>query len=439
MVALSKEDREQIQGFLQKAEGGLLVQSINGLHDFLMSRNLAWKLRLTCDMVGVHHQNRDGIGCSAGHVQDLVSNIAAIGFVESEVKAICVEVPQASSGDVVRAFNKCLVQDAGGKLAPFDPASLRYASIVGSHTNQAFRAIRFNVAHPDGKLTVDGRLSMEKLAVIDPAWHTAISQGILWTVISHQVTEEFPQYAPLAQAAGNAAGQIASVEHELQLARKVNLAIERVMRQSGQTQVSYSQVSGDILRSRPPNASSLPGIYSFVLKFGGGTGPDAFLQLTERHIRSHGYVNRTLGADLWQALAMELKSKTQHAPFRRMMIKLGLCGPERILTVTDVKRILTSKEGLQKIAEAEAMILQIAKLLKPVVKEHQAFLTEMSQLEIQAAALVLQKHKFVKHESIPALCNDFLTNHGIASPWASEASSSVPEPPKPSAAGEYLA
>ena len=34
MVALSKEDREQIQGFLQKAEGGLLVQSINGLHDF---------------------------------------------------------------------------------------------------------------------------------------------------------------------------------------------------------------------------------------------------------------------------------------------------------------------------------------------------------------------------------------------------------------------
>ena len=350
------------------------------------------------------------LGRSAGHVQDLVSNIAAIGFVESEVKAICVEVPQASSGDVVRAFNKCLAQDAGGKLAPFDPASLRYASIVGSHTNQAFRAIRFNAAHPDGKHTVDGRLSMEKLAVIDPAWHTAISQGILWTVISHQVTEEFPQYAPLAQAAGNAAGQIASVEHELQLARKVNLAIERVMRQSGQTQVSYLQVSGDILRSRPPNASSLPGIYSFVLKFGGGTGPDAFLQLTERHIRSHGYVNRTLGADLWQALAMELKSKTQHAPFRHMMIKLGLCGPERILTVTDVKRILTSKDGLQKIAEAEAMILQIAKLLKLVVKEHQAFLTEMSQLEIQAAALVLQKHKFVKYDSLPALCNDFLTN-----------------------------
>ena len=105
------------------------------------------------------------------------------------------------------------------KLAPA-PDNLRYASIVGSHTNQAFRAFWCGIAHSDPKLTV-----------LDSAWATSIRDGVPWLVVSHHIAQQFPDYPGLAQAAGNASGQIASVENELQLARKVSTAIADVVKQ----------------------------------------------------------------------------------------------------------------------------------------------------------------------------------------------------------------
>ena len=245
------ENIEAICGFLTKAEEGSIVQAITGLHEYLLNEKLAFKLRIQCDMVGVHFQNRDGIGCSATHVGELISSFAAIGFVEKEVKAICIEVPSNPRGDQVRQFNDRLVAEAAGKLAPVSGQALRYASIVGPHTNQAFRAFKAGLEHNDSKVTVDGRLSMPKLATMDPEWHRCIEQGVEWLVISHSITEHFPNYAALAQAAGNTAGQVAAVEHELQLARKVNLAIHaHLAKNPAATTVAYQDVAGEILRSR---------------------------------------------------------------------------------------------------------------------------------------------------------------------------------------------
>ena len=415
MACMSPEIRNAIQDFLEKAEKGSLVQSVNRLHDFLLEKKLAWKQKIHPSLIGCSESNRDGQGVSAAHVQELISSIGAIGFSSSEVKAVALEIPLDSRGDACRSFNRRLVDEASGKLAPVE--HLRYASIVGSHSNQAARAFLAGVAHKDAHLCVDGRLSLEKLRSHDSAWAHAIQEGVDWLIVSWDVAECFPTYAGLAQAAGNAAGQIAAVEHELQLAKKLNLAIHAHIKRSGQTIVSYCDVSQEILRSRPPNASSLPGVFQFVLRCGGGVAQDAYMQQSEKHIVSHGNPTRPLGVDIWTSLASEIKGKEQHVAFRHMLLKLAFCGPERILTVSDVKRAMTSKELLNKATQAEMLLKQMAGLLQQVFSNKVELAKQVAELEIQFAAVVLQKRKVTKAESLEEVCNQTLSLFGLPSPF----------------------
>ena len=144
-MVLSANARQKIQEHLTQAQSGMLVQSMQSLMRFLLSTGLAYKQRLSCEHVGTHELNRDGLGVSAGHVQDLVSSLAHLGFVEDECKPVCIEVPADSRGDQTRAFNVKLMAQSEGKLPPMDPSRLRFASVMGSHTNMVFRSFLYKV------------------------------------------------------------------------------------------------------------------------------------------------------------------------------------------------------------------------------------------------------------------------------------------------------
>ena len=151
MTTLAPHHRAEISKFLQRAKDGMLVQSIEGLHSYVLSHHLAWRQVLTCDLVAVRPANRDGVGCSSTHVHELISNIAAIGYVAFELRAVCLEIPLATHKSELSTTPA--------------PDNLRYASVVSSRANQAFRAFWCGVARSDSKLTVDGALSLDKLAV----------------------------------------------------------------------------------------------------------------------------------------------------------------------------------------------------------------------------------------------------------------------------------
>ena len=423
-MVMQQTDKVLIAGFLQAAESGKLVQSIDALHGFLLQQNLAWRQTIHCDHVGVHSQNRDGLGCSSSHVHELIKSITSIGYSGGEARGICIEIPHGPDGDEIREFNERLVNDAGGRLAPV--TSLRYASVVGSHANQAARCIVHKVTHDDERLTVDGRLSLEKLESVDMAWAKSIREGITWLVVSYEVAREFPQYCLLAQAAGNASGQIAAVEHELQLAKRVNVSIQAFLNRTKKTAVTYQDVSAEILRSRSPHASALPAIFGFVLKYGGGADKDSFMSRTERHIRAHGNPSRALGGDMWHALSQDCKGSEQHVCWRHMLIKFGLCGPEKCLTLTDCKRSLTAKDILRGVSQAESLFVDVQKLLQGVDSE--ASEGKLGALEVELAAIVLQKKKIAEHESLTDACQACISHFGIPSPWTASASSSAPTP-----------
>ena len=412
-----------IRAYLQSAAQGKLVQAVDALHDYLVNEGLAWKQILKCDCIGVHQENRDGLGISASHVHDLVSNIAQIGFSASEFRGVAIEIPPTPEGEGLRSFNRKVIEESNGKLPP--AGNLRFASIVGSHANQAAKCFWYQVAHSDEKLTVDNRLSLEKLKVVDAGWHRAIVEGMQWLIISHAVPAEFEQYTSLAQAAGNSAMQIASAEGEMQMARRVNTAIANYLKRTSGSTVNYADISQEILRSKPPNADCLPHIFAFVLKCGGGSGEESFLSRTERYVRGHGVSNRSLGTEVWQALSADCKGPNQHVAFRHMLVKLGLCGAaEKSLTVTDVKRSLTAKDVMARMGEAETVFLEVQKLLQGENAESAE--SALGLCEIQMAAVVLGKKKLSDFDTVQQAAEKCLGEFGIAPPWAATQPTETP-------------
>ncbi|CAE7534678.1 unnamed protein product [Symbiodinium sp. CCMP2592] len=406
-MVVSPTDRVMIEGFLKAAEAGKLVQSMDSLHQFLVQQGLAWKQVIHCQHIGVHEQNRDGLGCSCSHVHELLTSIATIGFSQQEVKGICVEVPSGAEGDSIRDFNEKLIGGSSGKLAPL--TGIRYASIVGSHANQASRCFWFKITHEDNRLTNDGVLSLERLQSHDAAWARSIREGHEWLVISYEIAQLFPQYCLLAQASGNASGQIASVEHEMQLAKRINASIAAFLQRNPGKAVTYQDVSAEILRSRSPHAAALPSIFGFVMKCGGGTGETSFLSKTERYVRASGFPNRALGGDLWHGLSQDCKGSDQHVAWRHMCIKLGLSGPEKAISLTDIKRSLSAKEVLPNVKKAEAVLFEVQRLLHGFDNVEAV----IGDLEVDMAALVLQKKKIAKHDSIEDAAGTCLGKFGL--------------------------
>lgn len=66
---------------------------------------------------------------------------------------------------------------------------------------------------------------------------------------------------------GNATQQVAKPEGELQVARKVLTAIVNFKKRTGRSNVTWSQIKDDVLRSKPPISASLPLVFVFVLRF----------------------------------------------------------------------------------------------------------------------------------------------------------------------------
>ena len=162
----------------------------------------------------IHEQNRDGLGVSAGHVSELLSSILALGFVESECRGVCIELTSDSSGERTRLFNVRLAEESKGRLAAVQPEMIRYASVVGSHSNQVMRGFALGAAHTEPRVTVGGMLNLELLGKIDPAFAKAVREGVSWVIVSHKAQANMPEFAGLMQAAGNAAVQVAKPEDE---------------------------------------------------------------------------------------------------------------------------------------------------------------------------------------------------------------------------------
>lgn len=180
MTELTASVRDQIQSLLAKAEDGSMVQAIRGLFKVLKDNSLMYQLRIKSSLIGVHEDNRDGYGVNPWDVHTLLSDIFDVGFDESEIKCVCIEIDHQSTATV--DFNRSLVAQSGGLLAPVE--SLKFASLCGSHTNQCLRALSASIQHGNDAMCIDGRLSLEKVRSKDKAFAVAAECGLVWWVLN---------------------------------------------------------------------------------------------------------------------------------------------------------------------------------------------------------------------------------------------------------------
>ena len=304
------------------------------------------------------------------------------------------------------------------RLAPLkDP--IKYASISGSHSNQALRLWIYGCTHAGSALSPDQLLQR------DPCYYDAITKGCSWEIVSHLVPQEFVNFIPLAQSAANASGQIQQAETELQLCRRMR----SMFKPTGEIP-SYDEVAPVILRSHPPNPLVVPSLWKFMIRFAGGP-QGSLMQGTESFVRSNGNAGKNLGVQMWDALCSEGKHQNQAMTvlWRQALIKTSLCHPEKLLSAADIRKSLTSKELFPKIEAFEALLVKLRQHgnafsdLAPHVIDR-----GLGVFEVDSVMTIMKKSKgsdgsFDKHDMIEeaaSKCHEFwqtMSSKSVTNPW----------------------
>ena len=219
---------------------------------YLAKNGIAYYMVVSCMLVGVHPDNRDGSGVLPSQVVELLSGIFALGWDEDEVKAVCTEIGMMQRAASV--FNEELVAAANGMLAPI-AEQLKFLSLWGSHTNQCLRALKCGQPHPDTSMTKDGKLCLEKVRMHDKPLADACETGVKWLVLPAWLMQKYPRLPVLVQGAGNAAQQIAAGEHLFQVMRK--MARHALHLKSIKITPTYEAIKNVVMKTQPSDKKNI--------------------------------------------------------------------------------------------------------------------------------------------------------------------------------------
>ena len=107
--------KKQIDGLLQEAEKGSLLQSMEKVYSILRENGLMWSSTVHSRWIGVHESNRDGTGISPDHAQKLCLDFFEFGYVPSASRRICIELAAGDQcSEETRAYNDKLIQQSNG-------------------------------------------------------------------------------------------------------------------------------------------------------------------------------------------------------------------------------------------------------------------------------------------------------------------------------------
>jgi hypothetical protein len=387
MNVITADVHSKIVQLTKQASEGNILQSVKQIFHVLQSCGAMWDMKIQPRIIGCHPDNRDGYGINVVDVHSWVSDVFTIGFDCSEVKAVCCEVAQDDAA--VQTFNEEMAAASNGQLAPVD-TRLKYATLWGGHTNQAMRLVAYSVPHSDERLTISGRLSAEKIGMSDAIFQDAVVNGVLWKVISFEVFKAFPELATIIQSAGNAAGQIAKNEHEMQIMRKMwvtQVGLSKAC--SPGSTVAFADVKSRIMKTKPACAPSLPGMYTFMMKFAGG--PSAlFLLDTELFVKNNAPSTKMLPADIWSVLSIDIKGPDQAIRFRHGVIKALYTADTLRISPSDIKRCF-SKDVIPQVLVASTLMGKMREIVSQNKIESMDMAAALSRFDVAVVAWVMGK------------------------------------------------
>lgn len=209
------------------------------------------------------------------------------------------------------------------------------------------RAILARLPHSSPELTVDGCLSPEKIVKADPPIKEVLNVGATWTWVPRHVFQKYPGLAEIAQSAGNYLNNASKAEHDGQLILKIGTKIA--------VDMPFNEIKEMLLKNRSKNMESLPGMYHFLRKFGGGKA----MQLAKRtsvFIRGEANTSRRVAPEFWDALGADFRGVNQMIGLRHGALCTLYTDPNpKLVSVADIKG-LQSKDRASAAADAETAI-----------------------------------------------------------------------------------
>ena len=159
----------------QETEG--LVSACEEIFEFLIKLELAYYAILPPMRVGVHPDNRYGLGIVASWTHMLMARIVRMGWSDDACAgAVCVE----DDDDQSCAKYTMNMQQGSELFGTQTMAQIAFGSLAGGHTNQGLVAIKSGVKCEHDILSCDGRMSEARIVEYRPRMAVKINKGMYW-------------------------------------------------------------------------------------------------------------------------------------------------------------------------------------------------------------------------------------------------------------------
>ena len=279
-LALCRAMDSQIQVFLDEiapemdrigAEYEEPDAPVVGLRDrtkaILRDNYLLARVKLLSTNMGTHPDNRFGDMIVPQDVPALITGIFKAGFsVSSLMDPTCVQVPPPNHPRRALCLqrNQQLMEGSGGLLPVYDDLEeMHDLTLTCGHTSQGFRMWIHACAHPDDRLTVNGKLSLHHLEHLQPQYYAAIAEGVYWDRIHWAVEDRWPWVPKLMQESGNAAQSIARCVSRVELILQIREIAARLdLLHPGVDW--WERVQREALRAGSPFGDEVPAFMVFV-------------------------------------------------------------------------------------------------------------------------------------------------------------------------------
>lgn len=383
---------EQIRSLIEAGEGGNVVSATKQVLHLLKEHKVSYEARLHPNIVGVHSQNRDGVGVLPSQVHKLLTDIVDLGFSEEVIMAVCTE-----STPKDRSFNTRLTQASGGALPAYAVEDMvKYCSLGASHTNQALRCILGQVSHTDNRLTIDGVLNHERVLLQDRELARVCKEGLKWVVLPSQLLSDHPKLASMIQCGLNASGQIIRAESEVQVLRRIHTLWLEESAQSADQRVEFGAIQARVQRSKPPCGQYLHHMYNFLLRRCGGRDA-GLLELLELFVGAQTSEPKSLGGEMFDVLSSDVRGLVnQYTLVRHALFKYATVHG---LTARDAKRVLSDKQA----EVVEGILAEFSDLIQTGLLTHD-IINIMGRFEMAAIGSILGK----RHDSVHLCAHDFI-------------------------------
>ena len=156
----------------------------------LVAGDLAYKEWIIAPRVGVHQENRFGVGLDANDLHELLEEVLCAGFCYSEVneRAWCFEVQPGPAGAMQYEFNANLAKNSNGMIPTIEAHEMKVVSVSCGHSNGGVRAVLQGcTTFVDCLKGENGKISRDKVLALCAEYAEPLAKGFHWTVIRYQV------------------------------------------------------------------------------------------------------------------------------------------------------------------------------------------------------------------------------------------------------------